>query len=80
MREVGGDEPHDRRCISSGGSRETGQHRERLEPGVAGKSELAFMQRLPRCGVGVVVGEDQWDRGAGVEQNVGSTGHPGPPD
>jgi len=47
---------------------------------VAGKSELAFMQRLPRCGVGVVVGEDQWDRGAGVEQNVGSTGHPGPPD
>ena len=73
MGEVGRDEPHHGRCISSGGSRESGQYRERLEPGVAGESKLACVQSLPGRGMGIVAGQYQGDRSAGVYQYIGLT-------
>lgn len=32
---------------------------------------------MPCRGMRFVVGDDQWDSGAGVQENVGSTGHAG---
>ncbi len=63
------EQPRDRRRSPACRRRQAGQHRERLECGVTGKTECPSLQRPRRCQVMIVVLDNECDGRAGVDED-----------